>query len=184
QGYKRLEPTDFRFFFDLYLGSDGADVDVAKIHRFAPKLNLHQIRLASLELRRRGKPTTDSMIDYLRTSQMISNVDIGEVQDVDLSSLRGVDDIVAALEANIILPLEDDVLATELKIKPKRGVLIAGPPGTGKTTIGRALARRLRGKFFLIDGTFISGTHHFYENIHRVFEAAKENSPSIIFIDD
>jgi transitional endoplasmic reticulum ATPase len=184
QGYKRLAPVDFRFFFDLYLGADGADLDVAKIHRFAPKLNLHQIRLASLDLRRRGRPTTDSMIDYLRTSQMISNVDIGEVQDVDLSSLRGVDDIVAALEANIILPLEDDVLATELKIKPKRGVLIAGPPGTGKTTIGRALARRLRGKFFLIDGTFISGSRNFYQRIHGIFESAKQNAPAVIFIDD
>ncbi len=184
QGYKRLEPADFRFFFDLYLEADGEDLDVAKIHRFAPKLNLHQIRLASRELRRKGKPTTDSMIDYLRTSQMISNVDIGEVQDVDLSSLRGVDDIVAALEANIILPLEDDALANELKIKPKRGVLIAGPPGTGKTTIGRALARRLRGKFFLIDGTFISGSRQFYPRIHQVFEGAKQNAPAVIFIDD
>jgi AAA+ superfamily predicted ATPase len=184
QGYKRLAPADFRFFFDLHLGADAVDLDVAKIHRFAPKLNLHQIRLASLELRRKGRPTTDAMIDYLRSSQMISNVDIGEVQDVELSSLRGVDDIVAALEANIILPLEDDVLATELRIKPKRGVLIAGPPGTGKTTIGRALARRLRGKFFLIDGTFISGSRQFYGRIQQVFEGAKTNAPAVIFIDD
>ena len=115
---------------------------------------------------------------------MISNVDIGEVQDVDLSMLKGIDDIVTALEANIILPLEDDSLASELNIRPKRGVLIAGPPGTGKTTIGRALARRLQGKFFLIDGTFISGSGDFYERIHRVFESAKQNAPSIIFIDD
>ena len=184
KGFKRLDPSDFRFFFDLYLGPDAAELDVAKIHRFAPKLNVHQIRLASLELHRKEKPTTDSMIAFLRTSHMVSNVDIGEVQDVDLSSLRGVDDIVAALEANIILPLENDALATELKIKPKRGVLIAGPPGTGKTTIGRALARRLRGKFFLIDGTFISGSQQFYQRIHRVFEGAKQNAPAVIFIDD
>ncbi len=100
------------------------------------------------------------------------------------SNTSGVDDIVAALEANIILPLEDDALANELKLKPKRGVLIAGPPGTGKTTIGRALARRLRGKFFLIDGTFISGSRQFYQRIHQVFEGAKQNAPAVIFIDD
>jgi transitional endoplasmic reticulum ATPase len=184
QGFKRLDVSDFRFFFDLFLGDRAAELDVPKIHRFAPKLNVHQIRLASLELRRTEGLTTDSMIAFLRSSQMVSNVDIGEVQDVDLSTLRGVDDIVQALEANIILPLEDDTLATELRIKPKRGVLIAGPPGTGKTTIGRALARRLRGKFFLIDGTFISGSSNFYRRIHQVFEGAKQNAPSVIFIDD
>jgi transitional endoplasmic reticulum ATPase len=46
------------------------------------------------------------------------------------------------------------------------------------------LAHRLRGKFFLIDGTFIAGTDNFYGRIHRVFEAAQDNSPSVIFIDD
>jgi AAA+ superfamily predicted ATPase len=42
----------------------------------------------------------------------------------------------------------------------------------------------LRGKFFLIDGTFIAGTDQFYQRVQQVFEAAKENSPSVIFIDD
>jgi transitional endoplasmic reticulum ATPase len=184
EGFKRFEPADFEFFFRLFLGKDAAALDSAKVQRYAPKLNAHQLRIACLELRQKGTFGTDEMITFLRTAHMISNVDIGEVQDVDLSSLKGLDDIVSALEANIILPLEDDALATELNLKPKRGVLIAGPPGTGKTTIGRALARRLRGKFFLIDGTFISGSQQFYARIHQVFEGAKQNAPSVIFIDD
>ena len=84
----------------------------------------------------------------------------------------------------MILPLENTEVSEELNLKPKRGVLLAGPPGTGKTTIGRALARRLKSKFFLIDGTVISGTPAFHQVVHRVFEAAKQNAPAIIFIDD
>ena len=63
-------------------------------------------------------------------------------------------------------------------------MLLAGPPGTGKTTVGRALAHRLKSKFFLIDGTYISGTGDFYGRVHHVFQEAKHNAPSIIFLDD
>src|SRR5205807_9012232 len=127
---------------------------------------------------------TDRFIDYLRSQWLVSNVNLGEVQAVDLNDLQGVDAVLRSLEANIILPLENDALATELNLKPKRGVLLAGPPGTGKTTAGRALAHRLKSKFFLLDGTIISGTHQFYQRIQQLFEAAKQNAPSIIFIDD
>ena len=128
--------------------------------------------------------TTDELIDYLRSQRLTSNVDLGEVQTIELSALKGFDEVIAALEANIILPFENNELAQELNLKPKRGVLLAGPPGTGKTTVGRALAHRLKGKFFLIDGTFIVGTNGFYQRIQRVFAEAKQNAPCIIFIDD
>jgi ATP-dependent 26S proteasome regulatory subunit len=92
--------------------------------------------------------------------------------------------VVRSLEINIVLPLQNDELASRFRLRSKRGVLLYGPPGTGKTTVGRALAHRLKGKFFLIDGTFIAGTDSFYNRINQVFEAAKDNAPSVIFIDD
>jgi ATP-dependent 26S proteasome regulatory subunit len=168
-----------------YLGAAVASVlDMRKVHRFAPNLNARQIRNTCNALRDDSALDTDRFVEYLRAHHMASNVDLREVQAVDLHDLKGLDDVLEALEANVILPLENSEVSEELNLKPKRGVLLAGPPGTGKTTIGRALARRLKSKFFLIDGTIISGTPDFYNRIHRIFEAAKQNAPGIIFIDD
>jgi len=54
-------------------------------------------------------------VDYLREHHMTSNVDLGEVQAVDLKDLKGLEDVLEALEANVILPLENAELAEELK---------------------------------------------------------------------
>jgi predicted AAA+ superfamily ATPase len=180
-----FEVADYAFFLETFLGRELADrLDMAKIHRFAPYLNVHQLRTVCCWLKQEDALDTERFIEYLRTRHMISNVDLEEVQPVSLQDLKGIDDVVRSLETNIVLPLENDDLATRLGLKPKRGVLLAGPPGTGKTTVGRALAHRLQGKFFLIDGTFISGSKDFYYRIGDVFEMAKHNAPSVIFVDD
>ena len=176
---------DYAGLLSAHLGAERAQaLDVKKIHRFAPRLDARQLTDTCAALRNDRSLDSDRLIGYLREHHMVSNVDLGEVQAVDLRDLKGVDDVIEALEANVVLPLENSELSEELSLKPKRGVLLAGPPGTGKTTVGRALAHRLKSKFFLIDGTIVSGTPHFHSHVHRIFEAAKQNAPSIIFIDD
>jgi len=182
-----LTADDYRAVCDAYLGAEQVEsLDFAKIFRFARRMNARQLRRACESTRDKlgGATSTDTFIEYLRAAQLISNVDLGEVQTVSLQDLKGMDDVIRALEANVIMPLEHSELAEELSLKPKRGVLLAGPPGTGKTTVGRALAHRLRGKFFLVDGTVIAGTPMFYNQLHGVFEAAMRNAPSVVFIDD
>jgi transitional endoplasmic reticulum ATPase len=180
----KFSASDYRSLCETFLEEPGKNLDYQKIFRFAPKLNAHQLKMACLWLKDSENLDTERFIEYMRSQRMGSNVDLEEVEAVDITSLRGVDDVISSLEANIIVPLERDDLALKYDIQPKRGVLLAGPPGTGKTTIGRALAHRLRSKFFLIDGTYISGTRDFYDRIRHVFEAAKNNAPAIIFIDD
>jgi ATP-dependent 26S proteasome regulatory subunit len=183
-GIERFKVEDYAALVQTLLPGKTGDFDFNKIFRFAPKLNAHQIKAACAWLAGHPSLNTDVFIEYLRSQRLASNVDLDEVQAVDLKDLKGVDDVLRHLETNIVLPLENDALATEFKLRSKRGVLLYGPPGSGKTTIGRALAHRLRGKFFLIDGTFIAGSQNFYERVSQVFEAAKNNAPAVIFIDD
>jgi len=180
-----FQPDDFRALARPHLAGDiVAGLDFKQIHRTAPGLNAHQLSRACLRLAGHKRLTTEGFIADLNRHHLTSNVELGEVQAVELRDLKGMDDVIAALEAKIALPFENPALAAQLQLKAKRGVLLAGPPGTGKTAIGRALAHRLKGKFFLIDGTVIAGTSDFHDTVSEIFDAAKKNAPAVIFIDD
>jgi ATP-dependent 26S proteasome regulatory subunit len=185
-GIPDFEPADYEFLLRVLAGLEVAGkLDYRKLHRFSRELNAHHLHaVAQWIAAGHADADTDQVIDYLRTYRLASNVDLGEVQAVNLHDLEGVDDVVRSLEANIIIPLENDALAAELNLRPKRGVLLAGPPGTGKTTVGRALAHRLRSKFFMLDGSYVAGDYRFFERIQRLFDEAKRNAPSVLFIDD
>jgi transitional endoplasmic reticulum ATPase len=177
-------PADYEAICRAYLGRRADLLDYSRIHSFAPALNAHQLKTACGCMSSTSDLSTESFIEYLGSRNLASNVDIDEVEAVDWNDLKGVDDVIHALDVKIALPFEEHELAARFQLKPKRGVLLAGPPGTGKTTIGRALAHRLSSKFFLIDGTVIADARDFYCKVEKIFEAAKRNAPSIIFIDD
>lgn len=176
---------DYKAVCSAYLDAQTTErLNFAEIFRFAPGLSAHQLRKATVWLSHERDLNTSRFCKYLSKTELVSNVEEKKVEPVTWDDLKGIADVVRELEAKIALPFERQDLADELKLKPKRGVLLAGPPGTGKTTIGRALAHRLKGKFFLVDGTMIAGSGSFYEEIDRVFSAAERNAPSVVFIDD
>jgi len=179
-----FQVEDYQCILSNMTGLDTSRLDFKTIHRFAPNMTCWPLQQASRWLSANSNATTDQLLEFVQSQGMSSNVDTEEVQDVTLDDLIGADHIKASLEENIILPMENSELAMRFGLTPKRGVILAGPPGTGKTTVGRALARRLKGKFFLIDGTMISGTNHFYYHVDQIFQQAVENAPSIVFIDD
>merc|ERR1719482_86475 len=69
---------------------------------------------------------------------------------------------------------------------PPRGVLLYGPPGSGKTLIARAVANETGAFFFLINGPEIMSkmAGESESNLRKAFEEAEKNSPAIIFIDE
>lgn len=159
-------------------------LDYTKIHRFVPQLSAKQIQVAAHTMTPADVENTEAFLTFLENHTLYSNVNREEVAKVSLEDLYGIEEVKKQLEINVVIPFERDDLVKELGLRPKRGVLLYGPPGTGKTTIGRALAHRLGSKFFLIDGTVISGTNQFYHMINGIFQKAKANAPSILFIDD
>jgi AAA+ superfamily predicted ATPase len=160
-------------------------VDFQEVHRFARHLNGYQLTLALAMLDGTATIDTQALIASLEENVIISNTRAGEVEAITFDGLPGHEHIVDALETNIVIPMEHRELAHKLGLKPKRGVLLFGPPGTGKTSIGRALAHHMRGKFFLIDGSFVSEPPDmFFQKLDSVVREAKEHAPSVLFIDD
>ncbi len=86
----------------------------------------------------------------------------------------------------IELPLKHPDLFDRLGIEPPKGVLLHGPPGTGKTWIARAVANESGASFFSVQGPEIMSKYYGQSEgkLREKFEEAKEQSPSIIFIDE
>ncbi|WP_456328280.1 AAA family ATPase, partial [Archaeoglobus sp.] len=86
----------------------------------------------------------------------------------------------------IELPLKYPEIFQRLGIDPPKGVLLYGPPGTGKTLIAKAVANEIGASFFTINGPEIMSKYYgeSEQRLREIFEEAKENAPSIIFIDE
>jgi transitional endoplasmic reticulum ATPase len=86
----------------------------------------------------------------------------------------------------IELPLRHPELFEKLGIEPPKGVLLHGPPGTGKTMIAKAIANATEANFISISGPEIISKYYgeSEKHIREKFEEAENSAPSIIFIDE
>lgn len=106
--------------------------------------------------------------------------------DVTYDDLGGLGETIDQLREMVELPLRYPELFQRLGVDPPRGVLLHGPPGTGKTRLARAVANESDAQFFLINGPEIMGSAYgeSEKRLRDVFEAAAKAAPSILFIDE
>ena len=106
--------------------------------------------------------------------------------DVNYDDVGGMGDTIRQLREMVELPLRYPELFTRLGVDPPRGVLLHGPPGTGKTRLARAVASESEASFFTINGPEIMGSAYgeSERRLREVFEEAARAAPSIVFIDE
>jgi transitional endoplasmic reticulum ATPase len=82
--------------------------------------------------------------------------------------------------------IEDPESAVRFGVEPPTGLLLAGPPGTGKTSVAKVLAAQAKCSFYPISGADVISkwVGESERNIRQLFERARANRPSIVFIDE
>lgn len=110
----------------------------------------------------------------------------GDVPKVSYDDIGGLGDAVKKIREMVELPLRHPELFKRLGIEAPKGVLLHGPPGTGKTMLAKAVAGETSSNFISIGGPEI--VSKFYGEsegkLREIFKEAEENAPSIIFIDE
>lgn len=103
-----------------------------------------------------------------------------------LEDLGGVDALLADLRQLIVQPLAHPEVFAHLGVQPPTGVLLHGPPGTGKTKLAHAIAGSTGVPFFKVAATeIVSGMSGESEaKIRQLFQAAIEVAPSLLFMDE
>nr|AHL28478.1 cell division cycle 48 protein [Chromera velia] len=116
----------------------------------------------------------------------IKREDEEKLDEVGYDDIGGCRKQMAQIREMIELPLRHPTLFKTLGVKPPRGVLLYGPPGSGKTLIAKAVANETGAFFFLINGPEVMSkmAGEAEANLRRAFEEAEKNSPAIIFIDE
>jgi transitional endoplasmic reticulum ATPase len=116
----------------------------------------------------------------------VKREDEERLDDVGYDDIGGCRRQMGQIREMIELPLRHPTLFKTLGVNPPRGVLLYGPPGSGKTLIARAVANETGAFFFLINGPEIVSkmAGESESNLRKAFEEAEKNAPSIIFIDE
>jgi len=109
-----------------------------------------------------------------------------EAPSIDYSSIGGLDDQIEEVVETIELPLTDPQLFEEVGVEPPKGILLYGPPGSGKTLIAKAVAGRAKATFIRMSGSELVQKYvgEGARLVRDVFRLAAEKAPSIVFIDE
>jgi transitional endoplasmic reticulum ATPase len=103
-----------------------------------------------------------------------------------LDDVGGMNDLKQVMQHKVIQQFEDSEFRDELGVSPTNGVLLHGPPGTGKTYISKALAGELDYPYAQVRASDLVSSYvgQTGQNVANLFDEALQMQPCVIFIDE
>jgi transitional endoplasmic reticulum ATPase len=125
-------------------------------------------------------------IDKTTEVNISSEISIDRKVRVTYEEVGGLKEKTKAMREIVELPLRHPELFARLGVEPHSGILLYGPPGCGKTLLAKVLASESEANMYPINGPEIMNKYYgeTEAKLREIFKEAKDNSPSIIFIDE
>ena len=187
------ENMDLKRFADVTHGYTGADVAslcreaaMKALRRYIPEINLEKERIAPEILEKMVVEMEDFTSTYREITPTAMREVYVEVPQVQWTQVGGLRQVKQELMESVEWPLKKPEVFKRMGINPPRGILLYGPPGSGKTLLARAVATESEANFISIKGPemFSKWVGESEKAIREVFRKARTAAPAIIFFDE
>ncbi len=109
-----------------------------------------------------------------------------EIPNVKWESVGGLENVKQELKEAVEWPLKKPECFKRLGVKPPRGILLYGAPGTGKTLLAKAVANESEANFISVKGPELLSkwVGESEKAVREIFKKARQTAPTIIFFDE
>jgi transitional endoplasmic reticulum ATPase len=173
-----------------YTGADlsalGRETAMKALRRYLPQINLEEERIPPSVLEKMQVTMEDFVNGYKEITPTAMREVYIEIPTVHWEDIGGLDEVKEDLREAVEWPLKTPEIFTRLGIKPPKGVLLFGAPGSGKTLLARAVATESAANFITIKGPeiFSKWVGESEKAIREVFRKARMAAPAVIFFDE
>jgi transitional endoplasmic reticulum ATPase len=193
RGMPLADDVDLKKLSKISHGYTGADMAalcretaMKALRRYLPQINLEEERVPPSVLEKMEVKMEDFLNAYKEITPTAMREVYIEVPTVYWSDIGGLEEVKKDLSEVVEWPLKSPEIFERLGIKPPKGILLYGPPGCGKTLLGRAVATESEANFITIKGpeVFSKWVGESEKAIREVFRKARMAAPTVIFFDE
>ena len=184
---------DIGWLLENTYGFVGADISalvresaMKALRRYLPEINLDEDEIPPVVIEKMEVKMVDFHLAIKDIEPSALREVYIEVPQVSWDQVGGLGEIKDRLKESIEWPLNRPETFEHFGIKPPRGIILFGAPGTGKTLIAKAIANEASANFITIKGPELISkwVGESEKAVREVFKKAKQASPSIVFLDE